>query len=236
MGRTQTKQSQLRMPYAREDPRMLRPTEKEGGLEVSLPRRVRAGEYLSSWWGVLMAMDIFVWIESGFDDQQECATKRVTLYASAAFWIEHRIELALGHGSLLARPLRVVEAAAAKWAREVSCDGEERVLTRVRVKCAGEFRLPSALLRVVLPEFLIEKSFGGQARVEAAAEVALRTRGWEYGRYTCELIYGMYLDPRFSPSSQWLRNTTNIVNVYVISHDPNEEIEDWDGLRAAVDR
>ncbi|GBG58676.1 hypothetical protein CBR_g77 [Chara braunii] len=109
---------------------MLRPIEKEGGLEVSLPRRVRAGECLSSWWGMLMGTDIFVWIESGFDDGRECAIVRVTLYASAAFWIEHGIELALGHWNLLAKPLRVAEAAATKWAREVSRDGGDRVLTR----------------------------------------------------------------------------------------------------------
>ncbi|GBG75039.1 hypothetical protein CBR_g19552 [Chara braunii] len=79
---------------------------------------------------------------------------------------------------MLARPLRVAEAAAAKWAREVSRYGEERVLNRISVERAGEFGLPSAPLRVILPEFLIEKSFGGQARVEAAAEAALRARDW----------------------------------------------------------
>ncbi|GBG61475.1 hypothetical protein CBR_g21819 [Chara braunii] len=138
MGRAQTELRQLRMPYAREDPRMLGPIEKEGGLEVSLPRRVRAGEHHSSWWGMSMGTDIFVWIESGFDDEQECAIVRVTLYASPSFWIEHGIELALGHGSLLTKPLRVAEAAAAKWAREVSRDGEERVLTRVAVSIMAE--------------------------------------------------------------------------------------------------
>ncbi|GBG59852.1 hypothetical protein CBR_g66660 [Chara braunii] len=147
MGRTQTKQRQLRMPYAREDPRMLAPIEKERGLEVSLPRRVRAGEYHSSWWVMLMGTDIFVWIESGFDDEQECAIVTVTLYASLSFWIEHEIELALGHGSLLARPLRVAEAVAAKWAREVSRDGEERVLTRTAVSImAGESGFAKILL------------------------------------------------------------------------------------------
>ncbi|GBG61030.1 hypothetical protein CBR_g18625 [Chara braunii] len=162
MGRTQTKQRQLRMPYAREDPRMLEPIEKEGGLEVSLPRRVRAGEYLSSWWGMLMGMDIFVWIESGFDDRRECAIVRVTLYASPSFWIEYGIELALGHGSLLAKPLRVAEAATTKWAREVSRDGKERVLTRAAVSImAGEsgfakilFWRNSCLLKALLHEVL----------------------------------------------------------------------------------
>ncbi|GBG67740.1 hypothetical protein CBR_g868 [Chara braunii] len=236
MGRTQTKQRQLRMPYAREDPRMLGPVEKEGGLEVSIPRRVRAGEYFSSLWDMLMGTDILAWIEYGFDDEQECAIVRVTLYASPSFWIEHGIELALGHGSLLAKPLRVAEAAATKWAREVSRDGEERVLTRVRVKRVGELRLPSAPLRVILPEFLIEKSFGGQARVEAAVEAALRARDWEYERYTCELMYGLYLDLRFLPSSQWLRDTANALDVYASSHDPNEGEVDWDEIWAAVGR
>ncbi|GBG72194.1 hypothetical protein CBR_g11127 [Chara braunii] len=147
MGRTQTKQRQLRMPYARKDPRMLGPVEKEGGLEVSLLRRVRAGEYFSSWWGMLIGTDTFIWIESGFDDERECAIVRVTLYASAAFWIEHGIELALRHGSLLAKPLRVAEAAATKWAREVSRDGEERILTRVVVSImAGESGFAKILL------------------------------------------------------------------------------------------
>ncbi|GBG93252.1 hypothetical protein CBR_g61878 [Chara braunii] len=96
-----------------------------------LPRRVKEGEYISSWWGVQMDMDIFAWIESGFNDDQDCAIVRVTLYAPPSFWIEHGIELALRHESLLARPLRVAVAAAAKWAREASRDGEEQVPTRV---------------------------------------------------------------------------------------------------------
>ncbi|GBG87061.1 hypothetical protein CBR_g44517 [Chara braunii] len=211
---------------------MLRLIEKEGGLEVSLPRMVRVGEYLPSWWGMLIGTDTFVWIESGFDDERKCAMVRVTLYASAAFWIEHGIELALGHGSLFAKPLRVVEAAAAKSARGVSRGGEEQVLTRVEVRRAEEFELPSASLRVILREFLIEKSFGGQARVEAAAEASLRARDWEYGRYTCELIYDLYLDLRFLPSSQWLRNNANTLDVYASSHDPNEGNVDWEEIRA----
>ncbi|GBG72649.1 hypothetical protein CBR_g12223 [Chara braunii] len=111
---------------------------------------------------MLMSPDIFVWIESGFDDKQECAIVRVTLYASPSFWIEHGIELALGHGSLLAKPLRVAEGAATKWAREVSRDGKERVLTRAAVSImAGKSGFSkillwrnSCLLKVLLHEVL----------------------------------------------------------------------------------
>ncbi|GBG70201.1 hypothetical protein CBR_g6333 [Chara braunii] len=100
----------------------------------------------------------------------------MTLYASSSFWVLHGIELAHGHGSLLARPLRVAEEATAKWTNDRIQEGEEQVETRVEVKHAEEFVLPLAPLRVVLPEFLVEACFGGQARVETAAEAAVKWR------------------------------------------------------------
>ncbi|GBG76416.1 hypothetical protein CBR_g22164 [Chara braunii] len=222
------------MPYAREDPSVTLPVKKGDGIEISLPRHVKEGEYISSWWGALIGKDIFAWIESGLDDDQGCAIVRVTLYASSSFRVEHGIELALGHESLLARPLRVAEAAAVKWAKEVSCDGEAQVLTRIEVKCVKEFLLSSASLWVILPEFFIEKCFGGQARIVAAADAALKTREWGNGCYTCELVYGLYLDLRFSPPSQWLRSMTNVVDAYASSHDPDEGVGDLDEIRVAV--
>ncbi|GBG68265.1 hypothetical protein CBR_g2814 [Chara braunii] len=222
------------MPYAKEDPSVTLPVKKEDGLEISLPRRVKEGEYISSWWGALIGKDIFAWIESGLDDDHGCAIVRVTLYASSSFWVGHGVELALGHGSLLARPLRVAEAAAVKLAKEVSSDGEEQVLTCTEVKRVEEFVLPSAPLRVILPEFLIEKCFGGQSRILAAADAALKTREWGSGCYTCELVYGLYLDLRFSPPSQWLRSMANVVDAYASSHDPDEGVGDWDEIRTAI--
>ncbi|GBG86540.1 hypothetical protein CBR_g41603 [Chara braunii] len=168
-------QRQLGMPYAREDPSVALPVKREKGLEISLSRRVKEGEYVSSLWDMSIDKGIFIWIESGFDDDQECAIVRVTLYAPPSFWVLHEIELALGHGSLLTRPLGIAEGAATKWARGRVLEGEEQVETRIEIKLAEEFALPSAPLRVVLPEFLIEKSFGGQARVEAATEAVAGT-------------------------------------------------------------
>ncbi|GBG78665.1 hypothetical protein CBR_g27888 [Chara braunii] len=210
------------MPYAKEDPSVTLPVKKGDGFEISLPRRVKEGEYISSWWGTLMGKDIFAWIEFGLDDDQGCAIVRVTLYASSSFWVGHGVELALGHGSPLTRPLRVAEAAAVKWAKEVSCDGEEQVLTRIEVNRVEEFVLPSAPLRVILPEFLVEKYFGGQTRIVATADAALKTREWGSGCYTCELVYGLYPDLRFSPPSQWLRSMVNVVDAYASYHDPDE--------------
>ncbi|GBG61747.1 hypothetical protein CBR_g23261 [Chara braunii] len=179
---------------------------------------------------------MFTWIESGFNDEEDCAIVRVTLYASPSFWVLHGIELALGHESLLAKPLRVAEAATAKWARGRVQEREEQVVTQVEVKHAKEFALPSTPLRVTLSEILVEESFGGQARVEAAAETAVKAREWGYMRYTCKLIYGLYLDQSFLPGRQGLRSVAKVVDAYASSHDPDGEAVDWDEVRAAAGR
>ena len=93
---------QVGMAYAKEEPKISMPIEARGGLEVSLPRRVREGEYVSSWFGAPIGKDMYVWIESGLEDELDGAFVRLTLYASPSFWIEHGIELALGNEKLLA--------------------------------------------------------------------------------------------------------------------------------------
>ncbi|GBG80086.1 hypothetical protein CBR_g30453 [Chara braunii] len=177
---------------------------------------------------------VFIWIESDLSDDQDCVIMRATLYASPSFWVLHGIELALGHESLLAKPLRVVEAAAAKWARGRVQKRGEQVVIQVEVKHTKEFALPSASLQVTLPKVLVEERFGGQARVEAAAEAAVKAREWEYARYTCELIYGLYLDQKFLPYSQELRDVAKVVDAYVSSHDPDGEAVDWDEAGTSI--
>ena len=85
------------MAYAREDPKVSTPEGTKGGLEVSLPRRIKEDEYVNSWFGASIGDDIFAWIESGLEDDTDGSFVRTTLYTSSTFWTLHGIELALGN-------------------------------------------------------------------------------------------------------------------------------------------